>query len=149
MQPEDWDSGFGRSVGIFLNGDGIQGKDNRGRPITDVNFMLYFNAHDGDVDFRLPSDEYAPAWDVMIDTAGASADSEPLAADDKVTVAAKSLMVLRAAAPTPEEEPDHSVAASLAALTQTATTETASLTSPAVPEPNDTRRAGKQAGAGS
>ena len=31
MQPEDWDSGFGRSVGIFLNGDGIQGKDNRGR----------------------------------------------------------------------------------------------------------------------
>ena len=28
----------------------------------------------------------------MIDTAGASADSEPLAADDKVTVAAKSLM---------------------------------------------------------
>jgi len=142
MKPEDWDSGFGRSIGIFLNGDGIQGKDNRGRPITDVNFMLYFNAHDGDVDFRLPPDEYAPAWDVMIDTAGASADSEPLAADDKVTVAAKSLMVLRAAAPAAEEEPDHSVAASLAALTQTATTETAALTSPAVPEPKGTRPAG-------
>ena len=33
MQPEDWDSGFGRSVGVFLNGDGIQGKDSRGRRI--------------------------------------------------------------------------------------------------------------------
>jgi glycogen operon protein len=111
--------------------------------------MLYFNAHDGDVDFRLPPDEYAPAWDVMIDTAGASAGSDPLAADDKVTVAAKSLLVLRAATPAPEEEPDHSVAASLAVLTQTATTETAALTSPAVPQTTGTARAGKQAGADS
>ena len=72
MQPEDWDSGFGRSVGVFLNGDGIQGKDDRGRRITDVNFLLYFNAHDDDVEFTLPADEYAPAWDVIIDTAGAA-----------------------------------------------------------------------------
>ena len=40
MQPEDWDSGFGRWVGMFLNGDGIQGGDNRGRRISDVNVVL-------------------------------------------------------------------------------------------------------------
>ncbi len=35
--PEDWDSGFGRSVGMFLNGQGIRENDSRGRPVTDVN----------------------------------------------------------------------------------------------------------------
>jgi glycogen operon protein len=88
MQPEDWDSGFGRSVGMFLNGDGIQGHDSRGRRITDVNFLLYFNAHDGDVEFTLPPDEYAPAWDVIIDTAGEGADSQPANAGSMLSVAA-------------------------------------------------------------
>jgi isoamylase len=41
--------------------------------------------------------------------------------------------VLRAHS-TPEVEPDHSVAASLAALSQTTTSDTATLTSPVVPD---------------
>ncbi|MHA7200316.1 glycogen debranching enzyme, partial [Arthrobacter alkaliphilus] len=131
MQPEDWDNGFGRSVGVFLNGDGIRAQDNQGRRITDVNFLLYFNAHDDEVKFRLPSDEYAPAWDIIIDTAGKSADSAPIDADGVMPLAAKSLVVLRAHS-APQDEPDHSVAASLAALTHTATAETAALTVPAV-----------------
>ena len=49
MPPEDWDSGFGRSIGVFLNGDGIRGRDQRGQRITDDSFLLLFNAHD-DVD---------------------------------------------------------------------------------------------------
>jgi isoamylase len=56
-----------------------------------------------------------------------------------LSVAAKSLVVLRAHS-APEEEPDHSVAASLAALTQTATAETAALTAPAIPEPAKTKQ---------
>jgi glycogen operon protein len=124
---------------MFLNGDGIQGHDSRGRRITDVNFLLYFNAHDGDVEFTLPPDEYAPAWDVIIDTAGEGADSKPADAGSLLSVAAKSLVVLRAHS-APEEEPDHSVAASLAALTQTATTESAALTAPAIPDPVKTKK---------
>ena len=30
MSPEDWDAGFGRSIGMFLNGNGIRGMDTRG-----------------------------------------------------------------------------------------------------------------------
>jgi isoamylase len=134
MKPEDWDSGFGRSVGMFLNGDGIRGKDYRGHRITDVNFLLYFNAHNEMVKFTLPSDEYAPAWDIMIDTAGHNADTEPVTAGQALPVDAKSLVVLRAHS-LPETEPDHSVAASLAALTQTSTSETQALSTPTVPEP--------------
>ena len=30
MKPEDWDAGFGRSIGMFMNGNGIRGMDTRG-----------------------------------------------------------------------------------------------------------------------
>ncbi|QDG67814.1 MULTISPECIES: glycogen debranching protein GlgX [unclassified Pseudarthrobacter] len=145
MKPEDWDSGFGRSVGVFLNGDGIRGKDARGRRITDVNFLLYFNAHDDMVKFTLPADEYAPAWDIIIDTAGHNADTEPVQAGDALPVDAKSLVVLRAHT-VPDVEPDHSVAASLAALSQTATSETESLSTPMVAEPGKTTKVGHRKG---
>jgi isoamylase len=143
MKPEAWEAGFGRSVGVFLNGDGIQGKDTRGRRITDVNFLLYFNAHDDTVKFTLPSDEYAPAWDVIIDTAGHNADTEPVNAGQALPVEAKSLVVLRAHS-VPEVEPDHSVAASLAALTQTASSEAESISTPPVAEPGKTTKVGSR-----
>ncbi|MCC9203765.1 glycogen debranching protein GlgX [Arthrobacter sp. zg-Y769] len=114
MSPDDWDTPVSRSLGVFLNGQGISGKDARGQRITDLNFLLYFNAHDEAVKITLPAKEYAPMWDTVIDTAGEYADSEPVAADSQLTVAAKSMVVLRAHEE--EEEHDHSVAASLAAL---------------------------------
>ncbi|NKX52218.1 glycogen debranching enzyme, partial [Arthrobacter deserti] len=115
MQPEDWDSGFGRCTGVFLNGQGIRGVDDRGERITDVNFLAYFNAHDDEVVFVLPSKEYSAQWEAVIDTAGEYAESKPLRAGRKITVQAKSMVVLRAYEEA-EVEPDHSVAASLAAL---------------------------------
>ncbi len=115
MLPEDWGSGFGRTIGVFLNGDGIAGVDSRGARISDVNFLLYFNAHDDTVDFTLPPAEFAPKWDVVIDTAGEHANAQILDAAGSLGVSAKSLVVLRAHSG-PVEEPDHSVAASLAVL---------------------------------
>ncbi|MBE0008825.1 MULTISPECIES: glycogen debranching protein GlgX [unclassified Arthrobacter] len=114
MAPEDWDTGFGRSIGVFLNGQGISGRDARGQRITDQNFLLFFNASDEPVDFTVPPQEYAPAWDEVIDTAGKFADSEAIPAAATLTLEAKSMVVLRAHAET--EDLDHSVAASLAAL---------------------------------
>jgi glycogen operon protein len=112
MNPEDWDAGFGRAIGVFLNGNGIRGRDARGERIHDLNFVLYFNAHDDVVEFTLPSDEYSAEWETVVDTAGAGADSAPVKAGQRIPVAAKALVVLRAFT-TPEAEPDHSVAASL------------------------------------
>ena len=112
MGPEDWDTGFGRAIGVFLNGNGIRGRDARGERIHDLNFVLYFNAHDDVVDFTLPPDEYSAEWETVVDTAGAGADSKPVRAGQVIPVAAKALVVLRAFT-TPEIEPDHSVAASL------------------------------------
>jgi glycogen operon protein len=114
MQPEDWDSSLSRSVGVFLNGQGIRARDARGNPLSDVHFLLYFNAHDEEQEFTLPSAEYSDSWDVVIDTAGEAADSQIFAAGAQVTVDARSMVVLRVHKEQ-EVEPDHSVAASLTA----------------------------------
>ncbi|CAN7175631.1 glycogen debranching protein GlgX [Microbacterium sp. LjRoot45] len=116
MQPEDWDSGFGRAVGVFFNGDGIRERDRRGEEIHDRHFFLLFNAGDETVDFTLPDVESSPRWEVLIDTSGERADTEPLAAGEVVGLQAKTLIVL-CDHEEAEPEVDHSVAASLAART--------------------------------
>ncbi|MET0481131.1 MAG: glycogen debranching protein GlgX [Mycetocola sp.] len=115
MQPEDWDEKLARTVGVFFNGQGIRERDARGQVITDVNFLLYFNADAEDAEFTLPPEEYSPAWEIVVDTAGEGADSVPRPAGAQQPVAARSLVVMRAYS-APEAEPDHSVAASLAVL---------------------------------
>ncbi|MDO8383244.1 MAG: glycogen debranching protein GlgX [Microbacterium sp.] len=117
MQPEDWDSGFGRAVGVFLNGGGIRERDRRGEPIVDKHFLILFNAGDEIIDFHIPHRAYSPKWDIIVDTAGELADSEPVEPGGAVRLAASSLVVLRAHT-VPEPDVDHSVAASLAVLAQ-------------------------------
>ncbi|WP_100814450.1 glycogen debranching protein GlgX [Microbacterium lacus] len=117
MQPEDWDSGFGRAVGVFLNGGGIRERDRRGEPIVDKHFLILFNAGDEIIDFHIPHRAYSPKWDIIVDTAGELADSEPVEPGGAIRLAASSLVVLRAHT-VPEPDVDHSVAASLAVLAQ-------------------------------
>ena len=68
MTEEDWDSGFGRAVAVFLNGAGIAGTDERGGPITDDSFLLCFSAHHEPIDFQLPGWRDEVAWQVVLDT---------------------------------------------------------------------------------
>uniref|UniRef100_UPI00258ADA54 glycogen debranching protein GlgX n=1 Tax=Arthrobacter sp. TaxID=1667 RepID=UPI00258ADA54 len=114
MRPDDWDSGFGRTIGVFYNGDGIREQDSRGRRITDDSFLMGFNAHVDSVDFQLPGEEYSPFWEILVDTADGD-DAEPRKAGSVLTLAAKSLVVLRAYSG-PETEVDYSAAASMAAM---------------------------------
>ena len=120
MEDEDWQgstSGSGaRAIGMYLNGNGIAGLDERGQAIIDDHFLLYFNA-DGPADITLPPDEYAAAWDVVIDTGGAADDEVPHAAGGKLHLETHSVLVLRQHS-APEAEVDHSVAASVAAQAQ-------------------------------
>jgi glycogen operon protein len=114
MQPEDWDSGFGRAVGVFLNGQGIRERDRRGETISDDHFLVLFNAGDEPVDFHVPAIQYSPEWDVYVDTAGERANTEPIAPGEALKLEPKSLIVLREHH-LPEPEIDHTVAASLTA----------------------------------
>ncbi|TFC95718.1 MULTISPECIES: glycogen debranching protein GlgX [Cryobacterium] len=115
MQSQDWDEHLTRTVAMFLNGDGIRERDSRGQVVTDVNFLVCFNADAEDVEFTLPSAEYAAEWEIVVDTAGEGADAVPRSAGSLHTVISRSLVVLRAYH-APETAPDRSVAASLAGL---------------------------------
>ncbi len=96
MTEQDWDSGFGRSVAVFLNGEGIPDTDARGERIVDDSFLLCFNAHDAGIDFTMPHEEYATTWEIVLDTARPQLeDPETVEAEQTVTVDARSLLVLR------------------------------------------------------
>ena len=111
MEPEDWESGFGRSIGVYLNGHGIQGRDARGEPIVDRSFLVYFSAHTEPVSVTLPSSEYGQRWERLVDTSGI--EGEPvLDAGGTMTLEAISMVVLREWVVT-EPTLDDSVAASL------------------------------------
>ncbi|HEX6358928.1 glycogen debranching protein GlgX [Actinophytocola sp.] len=68
MSEQDWESGFGRAIMVFLNGDGIADLDRRGEHVRDDSFMMCFNAHDGDISMRLPNGDYGTEWSVVLDT---------------------------------------------------------------------------------
>ena len=94
MEPEDWESGFGRSIGVYLNGHGIQGRDARGEPIVDRSFLVYFSAHTEPVSVTLPSSECGQRWERLVDTSGI--EGEPvLDAGGTMTLEAISMVVLR------------------------------------------------------
>ncbi|MDN4161337.1 glycogen debranching protein GlgX [Nocardioides abyssi] len=116
MEDGDWEGGQ-QVIGMYLNGDGIAGKDERGQRIVDDHFLLYFNA-DGPTEVTLPSDEYAAGWDVVVDTghdAGPEGGPTGLEPGSTLALETHSLVVLQQHA-APEAEVDTSVAASVAAL---------------------------------
>ena len=112
MEDDHWEGGD-QAIGMYLNGHGIAGLDARGGVITDDHFLLYFNA-DGPAEVTLPPEEYAAAWDVVVDTGGSADDADTHQAGTGFAMASHSIVVLREHAE-PEAEPDHSVAASVAA----------------------------------
>src|SRR5262249_49570376 len=62
MTDSDWDSGFGRSLAVFLNGDAIAEPGPRGERVSDDSFLLCFNAHDEPIGFTLPGTAFGLQW---------------------------------------------------------------------------------------
>ncbi|WP_432057323.1 glycogen debranching protein GlgX [Streptomyces sp. bgisy022] len=96
MTDDDWQRADAHSVGVFLNGDAIAERDERGRRVVDDSFLMLFNSHWEPVGFRLPPKTYGERWTALIDTAdpeGTPDESEYKAAT-RLTVGARSLMVL-------------------------------------------------------
>jgi glycogen operon protein len=111
MTEEDWDSGFAKSVGVFLNGEAIPDPDLRGEKVTDDSFLLLFNAHYEKLPFMIPDRDWGDHWVVVLDTddlpllaaSGGSTvswepglgEGEPVKKGQHLDVGARSLVVLR------------------------------------------------------
>jgi isoamylase len=92
MTDEDFHRSHLRSLGVFLNGDGIPGRDSRGQRVQDDSFMLLMNAGDSPVDWKLPP-ELGLDWKVCIDTSQAIATGEPVTGAS-LEVSERSMVVL-------------------------------------------------------
>ncbi|TXH25506.1 MAG: glycogen debranching protein GlgX [Mycobacterium sp.] len=95
MTTEDWETGYAKSVAVYLNGQGIPDTDVRGQRVVDDSFLLCFNAHYEAIEFTLPPEEFGTSW-VPIVSSAANPDDEPLAPGARVNVEARAVLVLQA-----------------------------------------------------
>jgi isoamylase len=98
MTEEDWNTGYARSLGVFLNGKAIPTPNERGEPILDDSFYILFNAHYEAMEFTLPPCSWGARWAPIINTATAVPDLREhgqIEAGGKVRLEAHSMNVLR------------------------------------------------------
>ncbi|MFN2626890.1 MAG: glycogen debranching protein GlgX, partial [Mycobacteriales bacterium] len=98
MTEDDWDSGFAKSIAVFLNGGAIREPDERGEQVTDDSFFLLFNAHSDPLDFVLPESPWGESWEVELDTAGPLLETHEVRSvkpGDPFEVEARAMVVLR------------------------------------------------------
>ena len=96
MEDEQWDVGYAKSLGVFLNGDALE-RGRRGEEHHDDSFLLLFNAHHETVSFTVPADTWGKRWATAIDTDTGAIDEDDgeVKAGDQVNVTGRSVVVLR------------------------------------------------------
>ncbi|OMB97376.1 glycogen debranching enzyme GlgX [Mycobacterium sp. NS-7484] len=95
MTTEDWETGYAKSVAVYLNGQGIADLDVRGQRVVDDSFLLCFNAHYEPIEFALPPAQFAARWVPAISTS-ANSITDPIEPGDTVSVDARAVLVLQA-----------------------------------------------------
>jgi isoamylase len=69
MTDEDWEAGFAKVLGVFLNGDQIPERGSHGERIVDDSLLLLFSAYDQPIDFVVPAGLCDGNWELLFDTA--------------------------------------------------------------------------------
>ena len=94
MTQTEWEQDFARCLGMYLSGAALHAVSRHGRPIFDDDFLVLFNAHHEDVEFRMP-ELGGEAWQTLIDTTHPLGSVEPkvLAPGDIYPLHCRSLAV--------------------------------------------------------
>jgi len=97
MSEEQWREPSLHCLGMFLSGQGLNETDERGRKLSDENFLLLLNAHHEDVGFILPAFRPGARWTPWMDTSresGLRAAAESSDAGAAYPLQARSMVVL-------------------------------------------------------
>ncbi|MFJ5846125.1 glycogen debranching protein GlgX [Streptomyces sp. NPDC092903] len=97
MTEQDWYAPAA-TVGLYLSGRDIPGRDARGEPVTDDSFLAVLHAGDRPVDFRLPGPPWARDYELVLDTAREDQSTAPGTVhrgDSALPVPARSFLLLR------------------------------------------------------
>ena len=95
MTDKDWESSHARSLGVFLNGKAIPGRDEHGQPFLDDSFLLLFNGHSRAVYWSIPGDLGGP-WRLVLDTDRLQLEADPQELSGRVLTRARSVAVFQA-----------------------------------------------------
>ncbi|TVP61671.1 MAG: glycogen debranching enzyme GlgX [Nodularia sp. (in: Bacteria)] len=97
MTEQQWNEGFTKAIGIFMNGEEIATPGPRGERIMDDSFLWFFNAHHEMLEFAIPKGLQSWGWLTIIDTTKPRfVQRGKRYIDDKpIPVAARSLVVLQ------------------------------------------------------
>ena len=101
MSDQDWQVGFAKSLGVFLNGRGIPTPNERGEQVVDETFYIMFNSSHEPVEFTLPLAKWGQRWAELLETDERDGDTEEervkaeFRAGGKVTIQARGLALLR------------------------------------------------------
>jgi isoamylase len=68
MTDVHWTTTYAKSLGIFLSGDQLGSKSEKGEIIVDDSFYLMFNSHSEPVVFKIPDESWGHSWKKIIDT---------------------------------------------------------------------------------
>ena len=97
MTESEWGQGHTKSMGVFLNGEGMQHRDEYGQRVVDDSFYLLFNAHFEPLAFTLPADKWGKAWQKVFatDDMKFADEAQAFSAGSQVSIAARSSMLLQ------------------------------------------------------
>ncbi|SEI88780.1 glycogen operon protein [Deinococcus reticulitermitis] len=104
MTDDDWNNDHTQSLGMFLDGDGLDDVDAEGRPLKDDDLLLLLSASHIDLPFRLPDLDGCPSWELLLDTSDDHAEEHALAGTETV-LKARSVKLYRCGRPATQETP--------------------------------------------
>ncbi|WP_392962628.1 glycogen debranching protein GlgX [Streptomyces sp. LN245] len=97
MTERDWYAPAA-TLGMYLSGRDIPGRDARGAPVVDDSFLAVLHAGDRPASFDLPGAPWAAAYEVVVDTSREDQTAAPALthrAGTAITVPARSVLLLR------------------------------------------------------
>jgi glycogen operon protein len=96
MGDDEWRSPSARTIGMYVSGRGIRTRGPRGERIVDDSFLLWLHAGADEQKVQLPGPPWAGGYVVELDTSDDRAPDTSLDAGSGVTLASRSVLVLRA-----------------------------------------------------
>ena len=94
MSDEDWNNPQTQSMGIFLDGNGLDDIDAEGHPLMDDHLLLLLSASHVDLPFKLPDLADCGEWELLLDTSDDGAQETTKAAEETALIA-RSLKLYR------------------------------------------------------
>ncbi|WSC42336.1 glycogen debranching protein GlgX [Streptomyces sp. NBC_01763] len=86
------------TIGLYLSGRDIPGRDARGEQVTDDSFLAILHAADRPISFRLPGPPWAQAYELVLDTSQEDQSTAPATVhrgNEVLTVPARAVVLLR------------------------------------------------------